>query len=76
MTDTWEIRSRFGVENPERVRMSLKMTAQLRDWEELLDQLDSMADKNKSLAYEMRRQIRALVNQARKEFIVEPKAAS
>jgi hypothetical protein len=67
--DTWEIRSRFMVENPENLRMTLKTTARMREWAELNDQLANLGDK--PLAYELKRQISSMLAQARKTHFPE-----
>lgn len=73
--DTWEIRSRFAIEKPEQLRMTLTTTAQLRDWIDLHTHLDKIAmnePKVAGIVYEFRRQIGEMVQQANRAFIATP----
>jgi hypothetical protein len=66
MMSDWAIRSTFAVEDPDNLRMSLRTTARMKDWEELRKQLDGCSFSGAPLAYELRRQIFDMLSQARK----------
>lgn len=71
MTDTWEIRSRFTVESPKKIRMTLTTTAELGDWEKLKGHLDEAAQHASPVAplvYELRAQISKMIGKGSESF--------
>jgi hypothetical protein len=71
MSDRRFIESRFKVEEPEKLRMTLVVTATMEDWGKLRDNLEHVAMTClgvSSLTHELRRQIDSVYAQARRIY--------
>lgn len=69
MSENEGIRSRFSVEKPEEIRMTMTITANMRDWGKLRDNLDFVASLGAGdLVYALRRDIDSMYAQARKIY--------
>jgi hypothetical protein len=71
MSDAWELKSQFEIENPNDIRMRLTMVAQMRDWQKFHEQLDAIVKSSGNpgaLVYEFRRQVQGMMIKAIAEF--------
>lgn len=68
------IESRFLVEEPGDVRMTLKTSAPMREWERLRDELEKLPVSAGGLVLELRSQLTQMLAAARKVHYAEAKS--
>ena len=67
MSDTWEVRYKFNIENPSDVRLRLAMTMRLKEWAALKVELDKCTLTNS--VYELKRAIVEMIGHAERSFL-------